>query len=79
MDTNIQAIVLGVLRIPTLKEIQSWTFLGEQQVKDLVLLQLQYRLQLQLGFNPWPRKFHMLQELCLPPTPKKESVFLVKG
>ena len=30
-------------------------------LKDLVLLQLQYSSQLQLGFNLWPRNFHMLQ------------------
>ena len=31
-----------------------------QQVKDLVLsLQLWHRLQLQLGFNPWPGIIHM--------------------
>ena len=28
-------------------------------VKDLVLLQLCHRFQLQLEFDPWPRKFHM--------------------
>ena len=30
-----------------------------QWVKDLVLLELWCRLQLQLGFNPWPSNFHM--------------------
>ena len=29
------------------------------RVKDLVLPQLWYRSQLQLGFDPWPRNFHM--------------------
>ena len=28
-------------------------------LKDPVLPQLQCRSQLQLGFNPWPRNFHM--------------------
>ena len=28
---------------------------------DLVLPQLQHRLQLQLDFNPWPRNSHMLR------------------
>ena len=28
-----------------------------QWVKDLALPQLWHRLQLQLGFNPWPREF----------------------
>ena len=28
-------------------------------VKDLVLLQLWHRLQLQLRFDPWPGKFHI--------------------
>ena len=32
-----------------------------QWVKDLVLLQLWHRLQLQLEFDPWPGNFHMLQ------------------
>ena len=32
-----------------------------QWVKDLVLPQLWYRLQLQLGFNPLPGKFYMPQ------------------
>ena len=31
-----------------------------QQVKDLALLQLCHRLQLWLGFDPWPKYFHML-------------------
>ena len=31
-----------------------------QQVKDLVLPQLWHRLQMQLGFDPWPGNFHML-------------------
>ena len=30
-----------------------------QQVKDLTLLQLWYRSQLQLGFDPWPGNSHM--------------------
>ena len=30
-------------------------------VKDSVLLQLWHRLQLQLGFVPWPGNFHMLK------------------
>ena len=30
-------------------------------LKDLALLQLQCRSQLQLGFNPLPRNFHMPQ------------------
>ena len=29
-------------------------------LKDLALPQLRYRSQLWLGFNPWPRNFHML-------------------
>ena len=29
-------------------------------LKDLVLLQLQCRLQLRLRFSPWPGNFHML-------------------
>ena len=29
--------------------------------KDIALLQLWHRLQLWLGFDPWPRKFHMPQ------------------
>ena len=32
-----------------------------QWVKDVVLLQLWYRSQLQLGFDPWPVNFHMVQ------------------
>ena len=32
-----------------------------QWVKDPVLLQLWHSLQLWLGFDPWPRYFHMLQ------------------
>ena len=32
-----------------------------QWVKDLVLLQLWYRSQLQLRFSPWPGNFHMPQ------------------
>ena len=32
-----------------------------QWVKDPTLLQLWYRSQLPLGFDPWPRNFHMLQ------------------
>ena len=31
------------------------------QVKDLALPQLWCRWQPQLGFNPWPRNFHMSQ------------------
>ena len=31
-----------------------------QWVKDLALMQLWCRLQLQLRFNPWPRNLHML-------------------
>ena len=30
-----------------------------QWVKDLALLQLWYKLQLQLCFDPWPGNFHM--------------------
>ena len=30
-------------------------------LKDMELLQLQHRLQLRLGFNPWPRNFRMLR------------------
>ena len=33
----------------------------EQRVKDLPSPQLWHRLQLKLGFDPWPGKFHMLQ------------------
>ena len=40
-------------------------------VKDSALLQLWYRLQLQCGFDPWPRNFHMPQ--FPPPTPKKRK------
>ena len=29
-------------------------------LKDVVLLQMWHRMQLQLGFNPWPGNFHML-------------------
>ena len=29
-------------------------------VKDLALPQLQQRAKLQLGFDPWPRNFHVL-------------------
>ena len=29
------------------------------EVKELALLQLWHRLQLQLRFDPWPRNFHM--------------------
>ena len=32
-----------------------------QCVKDPASLQLQCRSQLQLGLDPWPRNFHMLQ------------------
>ena len=32
-----------------------------QWVKDLALMQLWCRLQLQLPFDPWPQNFHMLQ------------------
>ena len=31
-----------------------------QWVKDLALMQLWCRLQLQLPFDPWPQKFQML-------------------
>ena len=31
-------------------------------VKDPALLKLWQRLQLQLGFDPWPRNLHMLQK-----------------
>ena len=31
-----------------------------QRVKDLSLMQLWLRLQLQLGFDPWAGNFHML-------------------
>ena len=34
---------------------------GAKCIKDLALLQLWHRLPLQLGFNPWPRNFYMLQ------------------
>ena len=30
-----------------------------QRVKDLVLLQLWHRSQLQFRFNPWPENYHM--------------------
>ena len=33
----------------------------EQRVKDPVLLQLWCRLQLHLGFSPWPRNVYMQQ------------------
>ena len=32
-----------------------------QQVKDLALLQLWHRLQLQLGYNAWPGNVHRLR------------------
>ena len=31
------------------------------ELKDPALPQLWWRLQVQLGFNPWPGNFHMLQ------------------
>lgn len=32
-----------------------------EHVKDLTLPQLSHRLQLQLRYDPWPRKFYMPQ------------------
>ena len=32
-----------------------------QWLKEPVLLKLRHRSQLRLGFNPWPRNFHMPQ------------------
>ena len=43
-----------------------------QWVKDLVLPQLWYRLQLQLRFDSWPRNFHMLQG-----RPKKKNTIML--
>ena len=38
---------------------QGFNIWPTQWVKDLVLLHLWYRLQLRLGFDPWPRNFHI--------------------
>lgn len=43
-----------------------------QGVRDLALLSLWHRLQLQYGFNPWLRKFHMLWVHSLLPLQKKK-------
>ena len=32
-------------------------------IKDLELLQLWHRFQLQMGFNPWPRNLHMQKRI----------------
>ena len=48
-----------------------------QWVKDpSLLLQLWHRLQLQLGFSPWPRNFHMPQ---VSKKKKKKSILRLKG
>ena len=41
-----------------------------QWVKDLALPQLWYRWHPWLGFNPWPRNFH-LPWVCPPPNKKR--------
>ena len=43
-----------------------------QWVKDLALLQLWHRLQLWLGFSPWPENFQMLWRW---PKKKKKGLF----
>ena len=50
------------------------------QVKDLALLQLWCRLQLQLRFDPWPRNFHMhgCSQKNLGKQIKKNNVFKEK-
>ena len=40
-------------------EVQVRSLAQHSELKDLALLQLQYRSQLRLRFNPWPRNFHM--------------------
>ena len=47
----------------------------EQWVKDLTL-QDPCRLQLWLGFDPWPRNFHMLQVQPLKKKKKKVKIIL---
>ena len=44
----------------------------EQWVKNLALPQLWCRLQQLLGFNPWPRNFHM--EVVWPKRKKKKKL-----
>ena len=41
-----------------------------QWVKDPALMQLWLRLHLRLGFDPWPRNFHVL---CVWPKKKKKK------
>ena len=38
----------------------AWVTVENSGLKDPALSQLQQRLQLQLGFNPWPGNLHML-------------------
>ena len=42
-------------------EVQVWSLAQHSGLKDPVLLHLQHRLKLWLGFNPQPRNFHMPQ------------------
>lgn len=49
-----------------------------QWIKDLVLLQLWHRLQLQLGFNPQPGNFHVPQVQPRKKKNKKQKTVLVE-
>ena len=44
-----------------------------QWVKDLLLPQLCHRLHLRLGFNPWPRNFHMAMDAAESEKKKKKN------
>ena len=57
------------LRVPT---VAQW-------VKDLMLLQLRYRSQLQLGFHPWPKSFHVprVQQKTTQNLKQKHMTFIV--
>ena len=45
-------------------------------LKDLALLQLRCRSQLWLGFNPWPRNFHMPRVQSLKNNNNKKITFI---
>ena len=42
-------------------EVEVWSLAWHRELRDLALLQLWHRSELWLGFNPWPRTFHMSQ------------------
>ena len=49
-----------------------------QWVKDLVLPQLQHLWQMGLGFNPWPRNFHMPRVPMEEKEEKEKNVLLLE-